>query len=355
MQDSAPRPSSNKPSIGERVGARPQVQGLHRPSAALALLIAVVGLAWACGAAKQKLYDRDISLSDAPLGRHIAREPLEGGLLDGWSALRKGELTQARAHLERHIKTNKRSAAAHYHLGLIHMDERRFALARKHLRRAGELEPNLFGAWSNLGVLYMRNGEDAAAVKSLEHALGKAPTDARVLSNLGSAWLRRGRWSSAIDAYERALKQAGEHGTLRYNMAVALAERHEYVEATELLEQVLANRPGFVLGRALRVACLQGAGRLAVAIAQGRKDLTLVTAKPETYVVLGRALLADGKVEAGMEQLQAAIDLDEQHPIAVMTWAEALDASGRRKEAFVWYQRFLIYQFCWLESIIFLQ
>ena len=54
------------------------------------LVLACLALAWACGAAKTKLYDRDIGLSDAPLGRHIAREPLEGELLDGWNSLRKG-------------------------------------------------------------------------------------------------------------------------------------------------------------------------------------------------------------------------------------------------------------------------
>ncbi len=313
----------------------------RRSTHAVLLLVGLVGLAWACGAAKSKLYDRDISLSDAPLGRNIAREPLEGGLLDGWNALRAGDLAAAVTQLERHLKSNPRSAAAHYHLGLVHMDERRFALARRHLRRAAELEPNLFGAWSNLGVLYMRNGEDAAAVKALEHALGTAPKDPRVLGNLGNAWLRRGRRSAAIDAYERALKIAGEHGTLRYNLAIALAQRHQYAEANALLAQVLANRPGFALARALRVACLQGDSRVVAAIEQGRADLGLITPIAESHVVLGRALLADGKLEEGLAQLQAAVQLDAQHPIAVMSWGEALDAAGRRDEALTWYQRYL--------------
>ena len=313
----------------------------RRSTLAVLLLVGLVGLGWACGAAKSKLYDRDISLSDAPLGRNIAREPLEGGLLDGWNALRAGDLAAAVTQLERHLKSNPRSAAAHYHLGLVHMDERRFALARRHLRRAAELEPNLFGAWSNLGVLYMRNGEDAAAVKALEHALGTAPKDPRVLGNLGNAWLRRGRRSAAIDAYERALKIAGEHGTLRYNLAIALAQRHQYAEANALLAQVLANRPGFALARALRVACLQGDSRVVAAIEQGRADLGLITPIAESHVVLGRALLADGKLEEGLAQLQAAVQLDAQHPIAVMSWGEALDAAGRRDEALTWYQRYL--------------
>lgn len=309
-----------------------------RVAIALALALA---LAWACGPKRQQLYDRDIGLSDAPVGRQIDREPLEGDLLNGWNALRAGKLAAAQAQLERHLKGNPKSAAAHYHLGLIHMDERRFAQARRHLRRAAELEPNLYGAWSNLGVLFLRNAEVIAAMKAFEKALAIAPDDARVLNNLGNAWLQRGRWSSALDAYERALKIAGEHGTTLYNKALALTYRYEYAEARAILEQVLSIRPGFALARALRVACLQGEGLLAKAEAAGRKDLTLVEPTPDNHVVLGRVLLAAGKVEAGLEQLEAAVDLDKGHAIAVMSWAEALDAAGRKSEAKHWYGRYL--------------
>ncbi|MCO4761958.1 MAG: tetratricopeptide repeat protein [Myxococcales bacterium] len=318
-----------------------QPTGPHRPTVAALAVVALLATAWACGPKRAQLYDRDIGLSDSPLERSIAREPLRGALFDGWKALKKGELATATAHFQRHLKANPRSAAAHYHLGLIHMDERQFAKARVHLTKAGTLEPNLYGAWSNLGVLYMRNGEIAAATRALERGLAIAPTDARLLTNLGNAWLRRGRWASAMDAYERAGKLAGEHGTVRYNHALALAERHQYTEAQQLLDGVLGNRPGFVLARALRVACLQGQGKLAAAIAQGEKDLTLITPLPESHVVLGRAHLASGHLKKGLEAIEQAVELDSDNPIAVMTWAESLDAAGRRNEALTWYGRYL--------------
>ncbi len=294
-----------------------------------------------CGGDRKLLLDRDRGLTDRPLLPGVAREPMHGQLLEGMLHIRKGELGAAIQALQAHLKTKPDSALAHYHLGLIHMDEDRFEQARVHLSRTQALDPMIFGAAGNLGILYMRNGEEVAAMRSLRQAARVAPKDNRVRNNLGNALARRGLWSEAASNYQAALKGTPGHATLMYNLALALHLRHQNKKALALMTEALMYRPGFALGRALRVVTLQALGRLPEAVAAARDNLEKVTPTAELHVVLGRALLAQGDTEGGLEALRQALELESDNPVANLALAEVMDATGKRPEAAALYKRFL--------------
>ena len=313
----------------------------NRTTQSLLLAAGLVALLWACGPKGAQLFDQDVDLSNAPVAPGVDREPLGGHLASACEDRRRGELKGAKAHFIAHLRANPRSATAHYELGLLHMEAKRWDRARWRFERAFELDSNLFGALSNLGVIGLQTREQIAAVKALEKAIALVPADPRVLNNLANAWLRRGRINDAIESYARARKTTPDHATMLYNEALAHLEMNDGERAVELLKLALAVRPGFALGRALRVAALHQTGRLKLATQAAQQDLELITPGPDNHLVLGRVLIAQGKVKEGMEALQRAVSLGPKHGPAVFALAEAQDARRQLSQAVALYKAYL--------------
>ena len=303
-------------------------------------IVVMVALA-GCAKAKLKLFDRDRAMTAQPIAKDSRDELIDGFLLQGLNHLQKGDLAAAAREFKQHLKENPKSAMAHYHLGLIELDEDHFEKARAHFEKSLMLWPKMYGAASNLGVLYLRNGEDAAAMRRLEEAEAVNPTDPRVIVNLANARMRRQLWSEAVEGYREANTAVADHASVMYNLALALHVRHRYKEALVLLDDAVMHRPGFQLARALRVSCLQGAGRVKDAIASARQSLAEVEATSDLEIVLGRALLSVGKVKAGVEAFERAVSLDKSDPNALLALAESLDATGKRSRAAKLYRRYL--------------
>ena len=294
-----------------------------------------------CAKPKAKLFDSDRAMKAAPIAKSARSELIDGHLLDGLNQLRLGDLQAAKTAFLQHLQTNPKSALAHYHLGIVEMDEDRFEPARRHFEKALHLQPKLYGAASNLGVLYLRNGEDAAALRRLEEAESVEPSDPRVIVNLANARIRRQLWSEAVESYQEAHKAIPGHATVMYNLAVALHARHRYAQALKLLDEALLHRPGFQFARALRVSCLQGLGQTKEAVAAARENLAVVEPTSDLQIALGRALLASGKVDDGVEALSRAVALDDTNPNALLAYGEVLDATGKRSGAAKMYRKYL--------------
>ena len=131
------------------------------------------------------------------------------------------------------------------------------------------------------------------------------------------------------------------HASTMYNLAVALHARHRYKAALKLLDEAVMHRPGFQLGRALRVSCLQGLGRIPEAVKYARESLAAVPATSDLEIVLGRALLASGRIEGGVEALERAVALDDTDPNALLALGETYDAVSNRAGARKMYRKFL--------------
>lgn len=309
----------------------------------LALALCTTALCAGCGGANAgAALDHDRGLSDAPVVADLEIEPMVGDLAAGVRQYKDGELEEAEASLNRHLKANAKSSLAWYHLGLIAMQRKAFDPARKDFEKAIALNPQIHGALSNLGVLYLQAGEDIAALRVLRDARELAPKDPRVLANLATAQLRRGLWSQAIDTFKEAIALAPGHASLLYDYATALLERYEFAEALEAIDESLLYRPGFALARAARVACLQGLGRTQEAIDDAERAIKdLPEPMAENYIVLGRALVARGAASDGLSALEKAIQIKPDSAAAQLALGELLDAAGRKREAATLYAQFL--------------
>jgi len=316
---------------------------LFCPAVKLAVPLLALGVCLGCsGAPAAERADRDRGLADTPVRGDIEIEPVVGDLAAGVRNFKDGEFDDAETALNRHLKVNPKSALAWYHLGLIAMERKAFEPARRDFERTLALNPQIHGASSNLGVLYLQAGEDIAALRVLTDARVLAPKDPRVLANLATAQLRRGLWSQAMDTFKEAVALAPGHASLLYDYATALLDRFEYEEALKILDEALLYRPGFALAKAARVACLQGLGKVPEAIAYGEQALKdLPEPLAENLIVLGRALVAGGATDDGLETLEKAIKLKPDSAAAQLALGELLDASGKKREAMVLYGKFL--------------
>lgn len=305
-------------------------------AAAAALLLG------ACGGAGAARTDRDKGLADAPIIPGADTEELSGVLLNGVRALDDGDLDSAKSAFKQHLQANPKSAIAWYHLGLVALQENKTEAAREAFETALQLDGQFFGAASNLGVLYLQAGEEVAATRMLEKAREINGQDARVQANLGAVYARRGLWSEAMKAYEEAAKLAPGHGSILYSYALAAMDRFEYELALEKLDEVLLYRPQFALAHAARVVCLQGIGQVRKAEAAAKTSLDELP-KPvaDNFLVYGRVLAVQRKLDEADAQFAEAADLEPNSAAVQLALGEWQDARGKKAEALQWYGKFL--------------
>ncbi len=180
---------------------------------------------------------------------------------------RTGELGEAERLCREVLATDPRHAAAHFQLGCVLKDQRRFADALRCYHRAVTLDPRLaeayfeaatiyhgaarsrikaedrrrdydaaegayraaiaarpgyFEAFNNLGAVYRSQGNPAAAIGCYERALALRPDFAEVHGNIGLALMTLGRSTEALAYYDKALRLRPDDAELHNNRALAL-------------------------------------------------------------------------------------------------------------------------------------
>jgi DNA-binding response OmpR family regulator len=103
------------------------------------------------------------------------RESAEQSYQDGLRLLEAGKASEARAALERAVKSDPFSARGHFALARAMRDAGDAFRAMTAYERAVELRPNHFAALSSLSELYLGKGFRRKAMETLERAIAAAP------------------------------------------------------------------------------------------------------------------------------------------------------------------------------------
>ena len=175
--------------------------------------------------------------------------------------------------------------------------------ARAWLERSNAIEPGVPAVLNNLGTACQELGDHAAAVAHFEAAVARRPADATMLSNLGNALVLAGRVDEGIAKLEAALKLAPELDVTRANLANVLAEQ---------------------------ARTLQADGRGAEAIARLERAVALQPRDGALHNRLGAALGRAGRVREGLEQFQAALQLNPEDASARQNAARARQLLGEK-------------------------
>jgi hypothetical protein len=143
----------------------------------------------------------------------------------------------------------KRSAEAHYDIGVALQGAGQVQEAVGHYERAVRIQPDYTEAQNNLGLALVQLGRLQEAIGHYEQALRINPDDAPVHNNLGAALRRQGRLQEAIGHYEQAVRLKPDFAEAHYNWGVALEQAGRVQEAIGHYEQSLRIKPDFAKAR----------------------------------------------------------------------------------------------------------
>jgi tetratricopeptide (TPR) repeat protein len=187
-----------------------------------------------------------------------------------------GNLPAAEQLCRQMIAADPRRAAAHYLLGCVLKDQRRFADALLSFHQAVTHEPQLAEAWFESGTIYhgaarsrkeapARKRDIEAAEQAYRAAINARPDYVEAWSNLGAVYRFDGRPADAIACYRRVIELRPDFVAAHNNLGVALVTLDRFEEALASYEHASRLDPGDGETRKNRSLALLTIGRFAEA------------------------------------------------------------------------------------------
>jgi DNA-directed RNA polymerase subunit alpha len=115
----------------------------------------------------------------------------------------KGEISHARAILNKMTDQATHNAEYHFQLASCHLAEGERTTAIRHLEKSVELDPGHTGALFQLGHANDLAGNDEEAISYYERCLKHPPVHAGVLMNLGVLYEDHDRYDKAAECYRK--------------------------------------------------------------------------------------------------------------------------------------------------------
>ncbi|MGC2518098.1 MAG: tetratricopeptide repeat protein [Burkholderiales bacterium] len=135
-----------------------------------------------------------------------------------------GDLRAAAAAFQRALDLDPRFARAHYQLGNVCQDEKRWTEAEEHFRAALTIAPAHAEAHNNLGVVLQMLGRLAEAQASYARAAELKPALTQPYLNLGRMLEQMGRRAEAIDWHRKGLAHSEQPETFRHLLTALQGE-----------------------------------------------------------------------------------------------------------------------------------
>ncbi len=160
----------------------------------------------------EKRYADAISLfetafTENPGLKESASGPYEDALLGEADAVSKTEPEKAEALLLKAADVNPDSVKAHFNLGLLYVQEKKYPEAIQQYKKVSELDPGYTDAFFNLGYLYAVGKDYGNAEKMYEKVVELKPDYLdEALFNLAMVQKRLGKQDACIANLEKALE-----------------------------------------------------------------------------------------------------------------------------------------------------
>ncbi|WP_044891735.1 tetratricopeptide repeat protein [Opitutus terrae] len=179
------------------------------------------------------------------------------------------------------------------------------ASAERWLLRAIELSPKPAAYYRQLGKFYTRTENMSAARRAFEHATALAPEDSDAWALLVNLLKSAGERPAAYSALDRGLRNRPDSRALHHALGQMLAED----------------------------------GRYAPAIAEFQRAKQLQPTEVSAYVEIALVHFRLGEIEAGMDEMRAALAVQPDHPVALVMLGRDAIARGEEAQAREWIRR----------------
>ena len=169
-------------------------------------------------------------------------DPLAPLLQQAQDAIDKGNFADAIDPLQKYIAARPDYAFAHFQLGYVYSQLKRYSDAQPEFERTIALDPRMAEAHLNLGLILM-DRDPAAAADSFRQAADLQPTDSRPRFLYGLALDRSGKPERAVAEYRTALSISPNEFDIHLALAQALVELRRYPEAESEFGKAAALKP----------------------------------------------------------------------------------------------------------------
>jgi tetratricopeptide (TPR) repeat protein len=244
-------------------------------------------------------------------------------------------LRQAEQHYEAILKKDGRSFDAAYRLGLIRLQQNRFAEAEILFRRAVKLDKKSADAQHHLAIALTGAGRLDEAVMHYRKALKLQPRDAAAHNNLGYALQKLDRHDAAARHFREALSLSPSYPEALNNLGNALQALEQTEEAVEKYREALALRPNYAEAYSNLASALAVRNLYAEAIDNCRRALALAPNNPQAHLNLANALGALERPQESLDHYRKAIALDPASAEAYARAAGILFHLGRIEDSIV--------------------
>jgi Flp pilus assembly protein TadD len=222
---------------------------------------------------------------------------------------------------------------ARHLLGAWLVNHGRAQEAIPHLEATFERTPGDVDVQTNLAIAYGIVGRTDEAERMLRDLASRPPASATVRTELGRVLLRQGRAAEALAEIEAALRDRPEDVRALLALAIAHAQLDRPEARRTAIERLLALTPatagdldslGSVLHREGLLSDAESVFQSAASLAPDRADI-------RRNVAL--ATWAQGKREAALLEIEAAIRLAPRYALAHFTRGQILEELGRVDDA----------------------
>lgn len=171
-------------------------------------------------------------LSDGEIHVTTNRPRLDPALEQGYSALQKGELTDAKSAYETVLKNDPNNIDALNGLALSHLRSGHLDKAHPLLQRSLEIDPR--NGFTLAALAGLKSHDDSEQTESrLKTAVADQPEAPYVYFSLGNFYARQHRWGDAQHSYFQAMARDPENPDYLFNLAVSL----DRLQQTKLARQ----------------------------------------------------------------------------------------------------------------------
>ena len=139
------------------------------------------------------------------------------------------------------------------------------------------------------------------------------PETGNAHNNRGTVLLGQGRYDEAIAEFDKAKASKEDAGIATINLARAYYKKKDYERATQILEQILAGKPGSKEAEHLLGSIALDQGRLPEAEGRFRKALDIEPHFTDARNSLGLLLEKQGRHEEALQQFRQVVAIDPDY------------------------------------------
>ncbi len=207
------------------------------------------------------------------------------------------------------IELNPDDAAAHYNLGVLLNDLKRYDEAEKEYREAIRVDPEYAAAHSSLGDLLNNRGRYDEAEKEYKDAIRADPDDAIPHSNLGVLLNDLKRYDEAEKEYREAIRVDPDDAAAHSNLGSLLNGLERYYEAEKAWRVAIQADPDHATAHYNLGVLLNDLERYDEAEKECREAIRVDPSLAEAHANLGILFLATERPKEAEKEFEIAKEL----------------------------------------------